>query len=223
MGNRKCEELYKAIVEGYSEDAEALARQLLDEGMPPMQIIDECMVPAIQEVGRLYETGEYFLPELMMGAEAMQAALKVVQPALRGEGAQRQVLGTVVIGTVAGDLHDIGKSIVATMLSANGFDVYDLGVDVSASQFLDKVREVNATILGMSALLPTTMPYMQRVIESAKEAGLRDQLIILVGGAPVTPAFAEKIGADGYADDAAGAVHVAKQLVAQKAGQQPTR
>jgi corrinoid protein of di/trimethylamine methyltransferase len=222
MGNRKCEELYKAIVEGYSEDAEALARQLLDEGMPPMQIIDECMVPAIQEVGRLYETGEYFLPELMMGAEAMQAALKVVQPALRGEGAQRQVLGTVVIGTVAGDLHDIGKSIVATMLSANGFDVYDLGVDVSASQFLDKVREVNATILGMSALLPTTMPYMQRVIESAKEAGLRDQLIILVGGAPVTPAFAEKIGADGYADDAAGAVHVAKQLVAQKAGQQPT-
>jgi corrinoid protein of di/trimethylamine methyltransferase len=223
MGNRKCEELYKAIVEGYSEDAEALARQLLDEGMPPMQIIDECMVPAIQEVGRLYETGEYFLPELMMGAEAMQAALKVVQPALRGEGAQRQVLGTVVIGTVAGDLHDIGKSIVATMLSANGFDVYDLGVDVSASQFLDKVREVNATILGMSALLPTTMPYMQRVIESAKEAGLRDQLIILVGGAPVTPAFAEKIGADGYADDAAGAVQVAKQLVAQKAGQQPTR
>jgi corrinoid protein of di/trimethylamine methyltransferase len=210
-------------VEGYSEDAEALARQLLDEGMPPMQIIDECMVPAIQEVGRLYETGEYFLPELMMGAEAMQAALKVVQPALRGEGAQRQVLGTVVIGTVAGDLHDIGKSIVATMLSANGFDVYDLGVDVSASQFLDKVREVNATILGMSALLPTTMPYMQRVIESAKEAGLRDQLIILVGGAPVTPAFAEKIGADGYADDAAGAVQVAKQLVAQKAGQQPTR
>lgn len=223
MGNRKCEELYKAIVEGYSEDAEALARQLLDEGMPPMQIIDECMVPAIQEVGRLYETGEYFLPELMMGAEAMQAALKVVQPALRGEGAQRQVLGTVVIGTVAGDLHDIGKSIVATMLSANGFDVHDLGVDVSASQFLDKVREVNATILGMSALLPTTMPYMQRVIESAKEAGLRDQLIILVGGAPVTPAFAEKIGADGYADDAAGAVQVAKQLVAQKAGQQPTR
>lgn len=222
MGNRKCEELYKAIVESYSEDAEALARQLLDEGMPPMQIIDECMVPAIQEVGRLYETGEYFLPELMMGAEAMQTALKVVQPALRGEGAQRQVLGTVVIGTVAGDLHDIGKSIVATMLSANGFDVYDLGVDVSASQFLDKVREVNATILGMSALLPTTMPYMQRVIESAKEAGLRDQLIILVGGAPVTPAFAEKIGADGYADDAAGAVQVAKQLVAQKAGQQPT-
>ncbi|MBC7334680.1 MAG: corrinoid protein [Clostridia bacterium] len=223
MGNRKCEELYKAIVEGYSEDAEALARQLLDEGTPPMQIIDECMVPAIQEVGRLYETGEYFLPELMMGAEAMQTALKVVQPALRGEAAQRQVLGTVVIGTVAGDLHDIGKSIVATMLSANGFDVHDLGVDVSASQFLDKVREVNATILGMSALLPTTMPYMQRVIESAKEAGLRDQLIILVGGAPVTPAFAEKIGADGYADDAAGAVQVAKQLVAQKAGQQPTR
>ncbi|MGC8825533.1 MAG: cobalamin B12-binding domain-containing protein [Anaerolineae bacterium] len=220
MGNRKCEELYKAIVEGYSEDAETLARQLLDEGMPPMQIIDDCMVPAIQEVGRLYETGDYFLPELMMGAEAMQVALKVIQPALRGEGARREVLGTVVIGTVAGDLHDIGKSIVATMLSANGFDVYDLGVDVSASQFLDKVREVNATILGMSALLPTTMPYMQRVIESAKEAGLRDQLIILVGGAPVTPAFAEKIGADGYADDAAGAVKVAKQLVAQKAGQQ---
>lgn len=220
MGNRKCEELYKAIVEGYSEDAEALARQLLDEGMPPMQIIDECMVPAIQEVGRLYETGDYFLPELMMGAEAMQAALKVIQPALRGEGARREVLGTVVIGTVAGDLHDIGKSIVATMLSANGFEVYDLGVDVTASQFLDKAREVNATILGMSALLPTTMPYMQRVIESAKEAGLRDQLIILVGGAPVTQAFAEKIGADGYADDAAGAVKVAKQLVTQKAGQQ---
>ncbi len=220
MDSRKCEELYKAIIEGYAEDAEALARQLLDQGMPPLQIIDECMVPAIQEVGRLYEIGDYFLPELMMGAEAMQAALKIIQPALRGEGARREVLGTVVIGTVAGDLHDIGKSIVATMLSANGFDVYDLGVDVSASQFLDKVREVHATILGMSALLPTTMPYMQRVIESAKEAGLRDQLIIMVGGAPVTQAFAEKIGADGYADDAAGAVKVAKNLVAQKAGQQ---
>jgi corrinoid protein of di/trimethylamine methyltransferase len=205
--------LSKAIIEGYTDEARELAKEALDAGIAPLKVVDDGMLPGIQEVGRLYECGDYFLPELMMSAEAMQAALDVVEPALKKAHIQRESAGIVVIGTVAGDIHDIGKSIVATMLSANGFDVYDLGTEVTAHQFLEKAGQVQANILAMSALLPTTMPYMQRVIESAQEAGVREGLKIMVGGAPVTQAFAQKIGADGYADDAAGAVRLARQLM----------
>jgi corrinoid protein of di/trimethylamine methyltransferase len=170
-------------------------------------------VAGLDEVGQQFGCGEMFLPDLVLAAEAMKAAMAVLEPELNRRGAARQMLGTVVIGTVEGDIHDIGKTLVATMLSASGFKVYDLGVDVSIQSFVDKAGEVEANLIGLSALLTTTMVKQKVLIEALEEAGLRSKIKVLVGGAPVTRSWADEIGADGYSEDAIGAVAVARELV----------
>jgi corrinoid protein of di/trimethylamine methyltransferase len=204
--------LAQSVIDGEPEDAEALAQQALDQGLDPLTCINEGLTAGIQRVGELFADGEYYLPDLIIGGEAMKAALTILEPALAGDQA-REVLGRVVLGTVAGDLHEIGKTLVGTMLTANGFLVTDIGIDKPTSEFVDAVKTSEATLVGASALLTTTMPEQQKLVEALAEAGLRDQVKVMVGGAPVTQGWAEKIGADGYAEDAIAAVAVAKRLV----------
>ena len=211
------EELYKkmaqSVIDGDDDEAGALAEQALAEGIEPLDAINKGYTAGMDVVGELFATGEYFLPDLILGGEAMKAALAVLEPALAAAGQQRQVLGTVVLGTVEGDIHEIGKSLVGSMLSANGFLVHDVGIDVEAQEFVAQVREHGADILALSALLTTTMLHQREVIEHLSEAGLREQVKVMVGGSPVTQAWADQIGADGFAEDAANAVTVAKRLM----------
>ncbi|MBM4466880.1 MAG: cobalamin-binding protein [Chloroflexi bacterium] len=204
--------LAQAVIEGEPEDAEELAREALAQGLDPLACINEGLTPGIDRVGELFASGEYFLPDLIIGGEAMKAALAILEPALTGDQ-ERQVLGRVVLGTVEGDLHEIGKTLVGTMLTANGFSVTDIGIDRPAADFVAAVKEANATLVGASALLTTTMLQQQKIIEALQEAGLRDQVKVMVGGAPVTQSWADKIGADGYAEDAVSAVALARRLV----------
>lgn len=210
------EELYskleQAVIDGESEDAEAFAKQALEAGLDPLACIDNGLTKGIQRVGELFSSGEYFLPELIMGADAMKAALNVLEPALL-DSQHREVVGKVVLGTVQGDLHEIGKTLVGTMLTANGFDVIDIGVDKSADEFIAAVKENNADIVGASALLTTTMLQQKALIQALEGAGLRDQVKVMVGGAPVTESYAKEIGADGYAEDAISAVDMAMRLI----------
>lgn len=203
----------ESVIEGEIERAEELARQALAEGVDPLEAIEQGYARGIREVGERFARGEYFLPHLAMGAEAMKAAMAVLEPELARRQKERTTLGRVVIGTVAGDIHEIGKTLVATMLSASGFAVTDLGVDVPTRRFVEVVREERPQILGLSALLTTTMLVQREVIAALEEAGLRDQVKVMVGGAPVTQAWADEIGADGYAEDAIGAVQRARQLL----------
>ena len=207
------EQLHKAVIEGLPDQARELATQALAANVAPLTAIEEALNPAMQIVGDKYESGEYFIPDLVMAAEAMKGAMQVFEPVLVERQEQRQVLGTVVIGTVEGDIHEIGKSLVATMLSASGFQVYDLGVDVPASEFVKRVQETGANVVGLSALLTTTMRNQEAVIEALKEAGLREQVVVVIGGAPTSPDWAQTIGADGYAENANEAVGVVRQLV----------
>jgi len=174
--------------------------------------VDEGLTKGIQQVGALFASGEYFLPELIIGAEAMKRALAVLEPAMAGDQS-REVVGTVVIGTVEGDMHEIGKTLVGTMLIANGFKVIDLGVDLSADKFVAAVKENNADIVGASALLTTTMLQQKKIIEALAAEGLSDKVKVMVGGAPVTESYALEIGADGYAEDAISAVDLAFRLI----------
>jgi corrinoid protein of di/trimethylamine methyltransferase len=206
-------QLTQAVIDGEPEDAAELAQQALDQGIAPLECINQGLTPGITKVGDLFASGEYYLPDLIIGAEAMKEALAILEPLLIEDAQEREVLGRVVIGTVAGDLHEIGKTLVGTMLTANGFHVTDIGVDQSTDDFVAAVRENKATLLGASALLTTTMLEQQKIIEALQEAGLRDQVKIMVGGAPVTQSWADKIGADGYASDAIAAVALARQLV----------
>jgi len=211
------EELFKrmaqSVIDGEAEEAAALARQALELGVDPLEAINKGFTAGMDVVGELYSSGEYFLPDLILGGEAMKAALAVLEPALKASGQAREVLGTVVLGTVKGDIHEIGKSLVGSMLSANGFEVYDLGIDVAAETFVSQAQERKADIVALSALLTTTMLYQRDVIEHLAEAGIRDRVKVMVGGSPVTQAWADQIGADGFAEDAAGAVVVAKKLM----------
>jgi corrinoid protein of di/trimethylamine methyltransferase len=206
------DKLAQAVIDGEPEDAEELAREALAQGLDPLACINEGLTAGIHRVGELFASGEYFLPDLIIGSEAMKAALAVLEPALAGDQ-ERAVLGRVVLGTVEGDLHEIGKTLVGTMLTANGFSVTDIGIDKLSADFVAAVKETNATLVGASALLTTTMLQQQKIIEALEEAGLREQVKVMVGGAPVTQSWADKIGADGYAEDAISAVALAKRLV----------
>ncbi len=204
--------LMQAVIDGEPEDAAALAQQALDQGLDPLTCINNGLTKGIQHVGELFANGEYYLPELIIGGDAMKEALAILEPALVG-GQEREVAGRVVLGTVEGDLHEIGKTLVGTMLTANGFQVFDIGVDKPAADFIAAIKENNANLVGASALLTTTMLQQEKLIEALKEAGLRDQVKVMVGGAPVTQSWADKIGADAYAEDAISAVDIAYRLV----------
>jgi corrinoid protein of di/trimethylamine methyltransferase len=211
------EDLFKqmaqAVIDGDDDEATALAQQALEQGVDPLEAINKGYTAGMDVVGEMYSTGDYFLPDLILGGEAMKAALAALEPALKASGQSRQVFGTVVLGSVKGDIHEIGKSLVGSMLSANGFEVYDLGIDIEAEEFVDKAREYSADIVALSALLTTTMLHQRDVIELLAEAGFRDRVKVMVGGSPVTQGWADQIGADGFAEDAAGAVVVAKKLM----------
>jgi corrinoid protein of di/trimethylamine methyltransferase len=203
----------QSIVDGDAEQAEALARQSLEQGIDPLDAINQGFVNGVNYVGQQFGCGEMFLPDLVLAGEAMKAAVAVLEPEMQKRGSQRQMLGRVVLGTVKGDIHEIGKTLVATMLSASGFQVYDLGVDVPFEKFAQKAREVSADIVGVSALLTTTMTGQKSVIEALEDVGLRPRVKVMVGGAPVTRSWAAEIGADGYSEDAIGAVAEAKRLM----------
>jgi 5-methyltetrahydrofolate--homocysteine methyltransferase len=204
-------QLREAVISGDAKKAREITEQALQEGMNPVQLVNDFMVPAMDEVGRRFECNEYFVPELLLSARAMKSALELIRPLLAQSGAQP--VGRVAIGTVKGDLHDIGKNLVAAMLEGGGFEVIDLGVNVSPEKFIETVQEKNANVVAMSALLTTTMPSMKTTIDAIKQAGLRGKVKVLVGGAPITQKYADEIGADGYSDNAPGAVTVAKKAL----------
>ncbi|MEK7675139.1 MAG: corrinoid protein [Verrucomicrobiota bacterium] len=206
--------LYNAVLAGDAKTARSITESALAEGIEPLKLVHEFMIPAMDEVGRRFECNEYFVPELLISARAMKACLELVRPLLIAQGAEP--LGRVVIGTVKGDLHDIGKNLVAAMLEGGGFEVIDLGVNVAPEKFVATVKEKNAHIVAMSALLTTTMPGMKSTIEALNQAGVRSKVKVLIGGAPITQKYAEEIGADGYSDNATGAVSLAKKSMADR-------
>ena len=212
MSQEIYEKLAQAVIDGEPEDAEEWAKKALEQELDPLDCINKGLSPGIDRVGELFASGEYFLPDLIIGGDAMKAALNVLEPALSA-GQEREVLGRVVLGTVQGDLHENGKTLDGTMLTANGYLVTDIGEDKTAAEFVAAIKETGATLVGASALLTTTKLHQKEVIEALKEAGLRDQVKVMVGGAPITVSWAEEIGADGYAVVAIGAVDVANRLV----------
>ena len=206
----------QSIIDGAPDTASGLARQAVCDGIPPIDAINCGYVPGMHEVGEQFARGQMYLPDMMASAEAMRAAMAVLDPELKKLGAERPRAGTVVLGMTKGDIHEIGKILVGTLLAAHGFRVHDLGVDVSGEEFAAKAHEFQADIVGVSALLTTTMRNQKSVVEALERAGLRSQLKIMVGGAPVTRRWAEEIGADGYAKDAMSAVALARELMALK-------
>jgi corrinoid protein of di/trimethylamine methyltransferase len=209
------ESLVEAVTIGEDEEAEALARQAMAEGMHPLEVVD-ALTHAIREVGDRFERMEVFLPEMMLAAKAMQRAVEPVAPYLEERELERERKGTVVIGTVEGDIHEIGKSIVALLLEVNGYTVHDLGPDVNALDFIKKAQEVGADIIGASALMTTTMPGQQEIVELLREMDLRERFHVIVGGTPVTAAWAEEIGADSWAENAMHAVSVLDKAMEEK-------
>ena len=211
------EELFRkmsqSILDGDSDTAVALAKQAIESGVDPLDAISKGFVLGVNQVGENFACGQAFLPELVMAGEAMKAAVATLEPEMQKRGTVRQVYGKVVLATVEGDIHEIGKTLVGTMLSASGFQVYDLGVDVPAAKIIEKVKEVDADLVGLSALLTTTMVKQKEVITELDKLGLRKKVKVMVGGAPVTRDWVQKIEADGYSEDAIGAVGLAKRLV----------
>jgi 5-methyltetrahydrofolate--homocysteine methyltransferase len=204
------EELAQALINGNAPKTKELAQKAVDEGIAPGKVLNEGLIVGMNEVGRRFKNNEFYVPEVLIAARAMHAGMDVLKPLL--SEAEAASAGTVLIGTVKGDLHDIGKNLVAMMLEGAGFNVVDLGVDVSPEKFLEAVRDHKPKVVGLSALLTTTMPAMKTTIEALKEAGVRESVKIMIGGAPVTQRYADEIGADGYAPDAASAVDVARSL-----------
>jgi 5-methyltetrahydrofolate--homocysteine methyltransferase len=209
-------DLQTAVIEGDAKAAAALTRAALDEGLPPMQVVTEALVPAMHEVGERFKRDEYFVPEMLVAARAMKTALALLKPLLVEQGTPSGPC--VVAGTVQGDLHDIGKNLVVMMLEGAGYEVVDLGSNVAPEQFVQAITERDAQVVALSALLTTTMPSMRTTIEALREAGVRDRVAVVVGGAPVTDRYAEQIGADGFAPDAASAVDVVQAVLAARAG-----
>jgi corrinoid protein of di/trimethylamine methyltransferase len=206
----------QSIIDGESEQAVALAQKSIELHMHPLDTITKGFVVGVNYIGDQFGKGEAFLPELVMAGEAMKAAIAVLEPELLKLGEAREVMGRVVLATVEGDIHEIGKTLVVTMLSASGFEVFDIGVDAPAEKIIGKALEVNANLIGMSALLTTTMVRQREVIEELDKEGLRPRIKVLVGGAPITRDWAEKIKADGTSEDAVGAVKLAKQLLGKE-------
>ncbi|MBN2306129.1 MAG: corrinoid protein [Anaerolineae bacterium] len=204
------QEIRQAVIEGQAKTVVPKVEQALSEGIAPDKILHDGLIDAMREVGELFEQGEFFVPEMLIAARAMAAALEILKPRLVEQGVEP--LGTIAIGTVKGDLHDIGKSLVAMMLEGAGFEIMDLGVDVTPEKFVEAVKN-GAQAVAMSALLTTTMPNMENTIKALETADLRDKVVVMVGGAPVTQEHANKIGADGYAPDASAAVRKAKELL----------
>ncbi len=207
------QQMAQSIIDGDSDIAVQLAQEAIAQGIDPLDAVTKGFVVGVNQVGDSFSCGQAFLPELVMAGEAMKAAVATLEPEMAKRGTARQVYGKVVLATVEGDIHEIGKSLVGTMLSASGFQVFDLGVDVPTATIVAKTRETGANLVAMSALLTTTMVKQREVIETLEKEGLRGQVKILVGGAPVTREWVQKIGADGYSEDAIGAVNIAKQLV----------
>jgi 5-methyltetrahydrofolate--homocysteine methyltransferase len=206
------EKLHAAVIEGDWKAAVAVTRAALAEGVAPLTIVTSYLVPAMDEVGRLFECEEYFVPEMLLSARAMKASMEIVRPLLAAAGTEP--VGRVVIGTVKGDLHDIGKNLVASMLEGGGFEVIDLGADVAPERFIEAANTRSANLVALSALLTVTMPSMKTTIDAFQAAGLREKVKIMVGGAPVTQQYADAIGADGYSESAGSAVALARKLVA---------
>jgi 5-methyltetrahydrofolate--homocysteine methyltransferase len=204
-------EIYTNVMEGEADTVKEKVQAALDAGIAAPVILNEGMIAAMSEVGRLFEEGEYFVPEMLIAARAMQSGLALLKPYLKE--ADVKSAGKVVIGTVKGDLHDIGKNLVAMMLEGAGFEIIDLGTDVAPEKFVEAVREQGAQVLALSALLTTTMPSMKATIEALKTAGIREQVKVMIGGAPITQDYANQIGADGFSPDASRAVATAKSLV----------
>jgi 5-methyltetrahydrofolate--homocysteine methyltransferase len=205
--------LSQTVINGDPDKSKELVSELLGLGAEPLKILTEGLTKGLTVVGEKFGAGEMFLTDLMLSAEAMKSGLKIVEPELKKSNVKREYVGTMVIGTVEGDIHDIGKTIVSTMLEVNGFRVYDLGADVKTDLFMQKVAELKPNMVGLSALLSTTMTKQAEVIKALNAKGLRNTVKVLVGGAPVTPEWAHEIGADDYAPDAMAAVHTAKRLI----------
>jgi 5-methyltetrahydrofolate--homocysteine methyltransferase len=208
----KLQSLKQAVIDGNRNDAIELTEQLLKTGVSPKKVLDEGLIAGMSQVGELFKQGEYFVPEMLIAARAMKSALEILRPRLVDTGVEP--IGTIVLGTVRGDLHDIGKNLTGMFLEGAGFRVVDLGVDVSAEKFIEAIKENDAELLGMSALLTTTMTYTSRVIKELEAARMRDKVKIIVGGAPITQEWANQIGADGFALDAASAADRCKELIA---------
>lgn len=206
--------LYTAVLEGNAKASKAIVEKALAEGADPQALVTQYMIPAMDEVGRRFEANEYFVPELLISARAMKTALQIITPLLTAKGAQP--VARIAIGTVKGDLHDIGKNLVSAMLEGGGFQVVDCGVDVTPEKFIDAIQTKQANVVALSALLTTTMPMMKTTIEAFQAAGVRERVKVIIGGAPVTQKYADEIGADGYADNASSAVTLARQLVAKQ-------
>jgi len=213
MDEQIFEAMAQSIIEGDRERAAELAFESISSGIEPLDAINKGFVIGVKKVGEDFSVGNAFIPELVVSGAAMKSAMDVLEPEIASRGTEKEKLGVIVLGTIEGDIHDIGKNLVSTMLSAYGFEVYDLGVDVPAIQMVDKAREVNADIVAVSALLTTTMMNQKRVIEVLIKEGIRDNVKVLVGGAPVDESWVEEIGADGYGDDAIQAVETAKKLL----------
>ena len=204
-------QLKQAIIEGEAGAARELTGQALAEHVEPLEIVQQHLVPAMDEVGRLFEEEEYFIPEMLLSARAMKESMGLIRPLLAKRGSKP--VATAVIGTVKGDLHDIGKNLVASMLEGGGFEVIDLGVDVTPDQFVEAVRRHEATLVCLSTLLTTTMPSIQKTLDVLKSSGVREQVRVIIGGAPISQHYADQVGADGYGENARTAVLKARELV----------
>ena len=213
MNEEIFEKMAQSIIDGDSDMSAELAQRAVTAGIDPLEAINQGFVKGVNQVGEGFACGMAFLPELVMAGEAMKAAVAVLEPEMKRLGSQRTMFGKVVLATVQGDIHEIGKSLVGTILAASGFEVFDLGVDVPTSRILEKAKEVDADIIGLSALLTTTMVKQKEVIDELDKLGMRSKIKVMVGGAPVTRDWVQRIEADGYSEDAIGAVAVAKQLV----------
>jgi 5-methyltetrahydrofolate--homocysteine methyltransferase len=212
--DEKLQNIYNAILEGDKDATEKNIKSALKTGVGATQLLDEAMIPAMREVGKRFEDGDYFVPEMLVAARAMQGGLNLVRPLLLKAGVKP--VGSVVMGTVKGDLHDIGKNLVSIMLEGAGFTIHDLGIDVPPEKFVQAVQELHPDVVGISAMLTTTMPGMKTVLEMLASAGLREQVKVIVGGAPLTESFAQQIGADGFASDASRATTLVRSLIDTK-------